>query len=1082
MSHRNDKCTGNSCESRNRQNRYASRWDALPKSNSPIQNSSDTEYQSRQQLLRHNHRWNETDTNNINLGKKDDVRTQYRFLQAACYHSLQQNGTSKSPVFLLESPFYNLLDFMANHFKILPAEETATVVVYDILLPMLVLISTSEEWQQLPGNAAVTSLTISIANIIQTLLLSSPHASAMLSPITLISMEDVPVGDYSILDLNHVHQSNQDQSDNKNNPTRLKLWSVLQQCLPMTVECFTLCVQVTKRLDDNLTLPNRATTKLSTIHHASPHHVHLDLFHVIKYLREAFVTATEHLTDQVSESATLFKQLGYGLHLLLALLQYKPTNKVLTSSVSFIQSILFRNYATRNDSRQHRAVDCPFCGWHHTETQSSFLKILHGNPSQKALALQCASELLQSMPLSLWLGSGSKKSKKLSTFQQNVIDVLEEFIRIAICQVKQPLLLTSSHSEDRKSLPATETYIKAILTHIPFDDAEGFLQNTGSRGYDTLAVALVDAMLSQSLASIKNGYAPIIKECLRGHTTTTGPLSRTSPPLEIWLQQKGRAFLKQLLSRTVLSVPSPSELSLMYDILRSHPELIFTNPTTIDQEDASLSSWSHLERCVKHYTVSEPDMVAQCIEQLLLGRQMYMKELIKIQSVAYVSFDELLAVMLPIFESYITGQHVSDFVQGLACSGFSHLLIGDWNMIIEKSSKHGMPILKRMLMLIQRITENCTGTCVSEGLRVSCCKAIGNISTTLIPSSIEAENYEMAHRTTMKFFIALQQALSRNYSIATRCMAMFAIGNLSHTVVTTPKIFNLFHEDELDMFIKVADMCIWHMSDINEKLATNAVRTTAYMCILVLQCQDQHDSGVIAQKQLLFRRVTTTYVENIRSVIALESLVNPAGQPSWKRRMAIRKQGWGSCNSLSFLLERNVSANVHFTNGDDDGSDVVSCLLDCFENIHTIHEKIVLSACSAFRSIPDLSVMIVSDKLYGRAMVVCCTFLFGDESTKCTGSSQKKVYGEMELVLAKVLSHCRATGILEALREETFVSNLHQLFQWMLHQDCSPETFRLFATAFTLSGSVTDVNVEQLFINHIRSNDSNNQSELEDEL
>lgn len=198
--------------------------------------------------------------------------------------------------------------------------------------------------------------------------------------------------------------------------------------------------------------------------------------------------------------------------------------------------------------------------------------------------------------------------------------------------------------------------------------------------------------------------------------------------------------------------------------------------------------------------------------------------------------------------------------------------------------------------------------------------------------------------------------------------------------------------------------------------------------------------------------------------------------------MAIRKQGWGSCNSLSFLLERNVFAHVHFTNGDDDGSDLVSCLLECFENIYTIHEKIVLSACSAFRSIPDLSVMIVSDKLYGRAIAACCMFLFGDESTKYSGSPQKNIYGEMELVLATVLSRCRATSIVEALRDETFVSNIHQLFQWMLLQGFSPEPFRLFTNAFSLSGSVTDVNVEQQFINHIRSNNSNIQSDLEDEL
>ena len=1197
-----------------RMNRYASRWDNLPQTSKERnhittskyqKNSSNTsppkrrnhhpnnknashqhsvppppQQQQQQEERRHpRHRWKETEppryfgqptTNELLL-------QQYRSLQNSYWNVLSQQHNKISnhsdnfipleqqhelPEVVVLVVLYDLVTFLTTHYTVLPAEETAMMVVHEILLPTLLrLVSQqstmmmTEEEEKEEGHPAskerttttTTGVTVitaqDIIDVIQKLLGSRPHASAMLSPITTFLPNDED-RHHSNRMWNITPPPPHYHSTTNINPTRMKLWSVLQQCLPMTVECFTTCVEMTQRLEEDhhdhhhgTLVSNGHRPKYSSARRTNHHYPPpiLDLPRIIKLLREALAMNDEPLA--VVDTEALCQRQEQGFHLLLRLLQYQPTNQIITSSVSFLQALLFPNYTIthRHDQPQppRDVMDCPYCGWQHCHPHhapSSFLMILHGSssggspstPQPPILAWSCATQLLQSMPLSLWFGncsnsgsSGHKNShknhqtpkpKKRSTFQQNLLDVLDDMTRIAYCQVQQQRSRNHNHHDDDTIIGHNVTaelgaYIKVILMHIPLDEYDVILFDSGRKKSgqpDVWAVKLVDTIMSQSLSSVDTIFTKMITECLRGHITTTGPLQRTSPPIEMWLQQEGRSFLKDLLSNVILAVPSSNILSLLYDILRSHPDLTLAHlpPTSIihdPQQDTCLSPWSLLKCVMTQYTLTEPEMVAQCMERLLLGRHNYMKDVIATPSVRTVTLEELLEVMLPIFESYIRGHHVSDYIQGLACICISHFFTDDWNTILHLMSTTDPSLLDGMLILIQRIVQNCTDARVSETLQVTCCKSIGNICTALIPSRCMVDHYQKAHSIVMNSFQALEQTISHEHAIAIRCMAMFALGNLSHAVVTTPTNFDLLGVDVMDMLTELAELCILGMSDVNEKFATNAIRTAAYMAGLVLQYPDQ--LPYYGRKQQLLRRAIAIYVDKIRLVMALESECESTQEVhySWKQRLAIRKQGWGSCNSLSFLLERDILTQLSSTRDNDDKNndnrtsensvenDVVSCLVECFENIDTVHEKVVLSACMAFRSIPNLS-SLTNDILLGRAMVACSTFLFGDTSTtECNDQPTKKLKMEMESLLETLLLHCRETSILEALQTETFVSNICPLFQWMVHQDCSPTTFQLFANTLAISG-VIDVNVEQQFINHSRSYESAIQSDLLDEI
>jgi hypothetical protein len=202
--------------------------------------------------------------------------------------------------------------------------------------------------------------------------------------------------------------------------------------------------------------------------------------------------------------------------------------------------------------------------------------------------------------------------------------------------------------------------------------------------------------------------------------------------------------------------------------------------------------------------------------------------------------------------------------------------------------------------------------------------------------------------------------------------------------------------------------------------------------------------------------------------------------------MSIRKQGWGSCNALSFLFERNILGSLYSTGTEDDDaaieSDVISCLVECLESIDTVNEKVVLSACLAFRSSPTISA-IVSDTLLGRAMVACSVFLFCNPSSDRNHQPKKKLSIEIASLLGTILSNSNEATILVALQVDTFVSSLPHLFKWMVVRgDCSPITFQFFAMAFAASTSIIDVNIEQQFINHARSYETSIQCDLLDEI
>jgi hypothetical protein len=347
----------------------------------------------------------------------------------------------------------------------------------------------------------------------------------------------------------------------------------------------------------------------------------------------------------------------------------------------------------------------------------------------------------------------------------------------------------------------------------------------------------------------------------------------------------------------------------------------------------------------------------------------------------------------------------------------------------------------------------------------------------------------------MIFFNSFKQILlMHKYTVAVQSMAMFAIGNLSHAIVTaTATAFTILDTMyDMDILLSLTELCLQSMSNPNEKLATNAVRTTGYMTGIILRyhCQllGKYDCYRSTTNELL-QRVTKVYVAHIRSAVALGSSLDTYNDVncSWKQKMAIKKKGWGSCNALSFLLERNILTELCYSERASDiaysiGKEVVSCLVECIESLNIVHEKIVISASIALRSISDISSLDDGDNdhLLGRVMVACCTFVFANESIG--EPKPKHLLVEIDLLLSYLLSNCTMQIVQGALKLETFVFTLPQLFKWMVKQNSSPSSFECFAISIAMSGLNVDVEVEQQFMNHFRSHGTNIHSDLLDEI
>lgn len=853
----------------------------------------------------------------------------------------------------------NMAHFVSAYCNHLPAEETAVAVVYDIFLSAL----SSDNTQ---------SQTL-LLHVIQTLLLNKKHASAMLVSLT-TSVEESDGAEHFVV-----------------NAVRRKLFTVLHARLPASCACLTTALQAAKRIDSGSVGQKYDAGRT---------------LHIIDSLafQEFLESALQH-----EESVEI------TLNLLLAMLQHYPL-----AASSLVRSLLFRDCnhsAARASLLKGSSCVCVTCGLS-TGGAPDFLKILHSGRSQ--VATQCATELLHSLPLHLWLSGrmiesstpplSTNRPKVSSGFQSAVANAIGELIRIALCGAIDGDALFS--------------LVKGILMQVPYG------LHHKCYDYEALAVTLVD-----KLAMSRNMFGPVLTACLGGRMTPNGQLTKASTPVVTWLRSaQGGPFVEEMLSMEL------RQCKLMIAVLRATPDVVLGHG----------SMWVHFQCAVeKHIKRSQQSIAVQLIESLLRGRQDHMIDKTSSSPVIKVTAIELLGFALPILESFISMDQTCR-VQCKACDGLSCLQRSDWAAVSHITAES----------CIARLLTLCANPSSGADVIAASCKAVGDICTNYDPYDFFLLGRDGAAGSWIPNMIlsSMIQNMTDENSATVQCMALFAVGNMMQALYdrAQPPVGL-----ESTLVCATAESSLALVANLIEKVAVNAIRSTGFVACVVLRYREDLEE-VHSEFRATFYcvRVIRSLTRNVRAAVSL-ALCFGETRSSWKQRSGIKKQGWGSCNVLAALFEQKVLDEFRAVGAESICQEAVSCLLDCVVNASAMTEKIAISAFAALRSLDrtSLSQMILGETTLGNVIASCSALLFGE----LTGSRPRNTHlcREVELLLAHLLPCITVLDAQEVLTTDIVFSYLGQLFLLIAEQECAPDIFSRFALALQSSGACIDIHLEQ---------------------
>jgi hypothetical protein len=660
-----------------------------------------------------------------------------------------------------------LASFVAANCDNLPAEETAVTVVHDILLPALTATTDND-------GAAKNDVTAIILMAVHTLLLDDRHSSAMLASLT--DHVETGTGAEQVL----------------LNPVRCRLLDVLQQTLPLSAVCLTTALQAATRIHGSGTTSNsnNHTKQRSTVSHGPKNtasaKMDVDIHTIQDYLDSAFANGN------VPHQET-------ALHLLLALLHRHPVQ----ASSQLVRFLLFRNRnnhyyydsatttTTRlEDSPASATRCCPTCGFVsstcdgapifvqllHATTTTTTTTTNHGATTCGGVAMECATELLRTLPWTLWLVGNNNnnyannngtctKTPLPSYFQSRVAAAaVEDLVRIALCCC----CCSSSRSSSTIDSQSYCSFVKALLTQVPY--GSGYC-------YEGLAVTLVGKLAETMRHHHHESITALLIECLGGCMTPNGQLTATSLPVATWLHSPdGRAVFEQTLLLTTAPAQSTTN-KWMYAVLRACPYVVLG-----DNND---TSWSRFQSAVENHLQNEKLLLsAQWIEGLLRGRKDCIKE-------AKLLANKLLAFVLPKLEMFISAE-ISEQVQCTGCAAFSCVLLTDWAVISAPER------------CIARVLALCSDD--STAVKTASCKAVGDICTNYVPN---AQLGDGAAGTILcnKILRVMHQAMKEGNPVSVQCMALFAVGNLTHalyhrsTVRLDARLVNTVAESSLDCWL-----------------------------------------------------------------------------------------------------------------------------------------------------------------------------------------------------------------------------------------------------------------------------------------
>lgn len=690
------------------------------------------------------------------------------------------------------------------------------------------------------------------------------------------------------------------------------------------------------------------------------------------------------------------------LEVFLAYLERHPD-----TSSTFVPETLVASMTGRPATTNSQSRACSICGLEH---QLDFLLALHSasDTYAAALCMKILSLQLSRLPWHLWFRGervpGSMQSSSF-TFRDRITTGVRNILRVTRCWLQR---------DYQSVVVALTDLIRVLLNNVPL---------AGNESIEVLAVELVndltETILNTTHQVSRDALCNVLIESMGGKDTPQGQKTRMSSALKRWLGTcQGSTFVQKIIvSLSIDTVVNSTAHQILCAILRSFPEVVFLENAMWDEFQSTIQCLNETESGYRKQSV-------MLLENLLQGMRDCSPR------------NDVVSFAVPFLKGGLKVDN--NGIRVSACNAFGYLGAGDWRSLTG---------LGQATAIVGSVLALCTDQSVGAKLRSASCKAVGEISSNLFIQGDFSQGSDAALLVTSTLQTMTRAVEDPNASV--RCMALFATGNL----VQVLRGQQLHPSVDPRVLVHASRQSFAHLLDPDEKTAGNAIRTIGHVACLVL---DINFLDIFTKGGLELPSFLDQVVEALTARVnaAIELSVRPsANKLSWKKRLAVRKQGWGACNSLASIFEgilATTTAAVVST------QPAVDCLYNCLQHLSSLNEKVSVSAMKAIRRFDPRLLRPGRRDALADAVLSCLHYLENNEGTP-PGS---RLNHELELTLRHLLSCLSSSDAASILRRR---STALFLYRWMMEEQCPSVYFVPFALATQMPGIAVDFQVEQLF-------------------
>ena len=700
---------------------------------------------------------------------------------------------------------------------------------------------------------------------------------------------------------------------------------------------------------------------------------------------------------------------------------------------------------------------------------SSFLCLLHNRNTE---AIDCVKELIQHLPLDRWLQSAPKNVQGFHStlnFPHRTASGLDSLLVLVACLLRR---VDSSDASLTLGLSTT------LLQQVPFEIVPSLMPSAMQlvEQLSTMMEIPSNDRNAEGIETYSTAAASAFVLLSGGHATPEGCTTSMVLPMRLWLtHQNGKSFFRILLhqagQKTVRSV-CPS--LILRSIVRSYPALVV--------DDANLQrGFASCLNCLTSAT--EPVRIKErldVLEGFLEGRYRAASN----DGLETLGSSSVLEpFMLELTKALHSG---ASSCRVAACSCFSYLLPQDWNALETASGGS--------LTHISPILELCSQG--SAHTMAQSLKALGSLCTSyyspLRAKLLAAKAQQQSTGVQRICTVAIQS--STNGSAKVRCMAIFAIGNLCFCLRQHPDLAILIDCRALE---SLSHRLIDATKDPDDKVTGNAIRSAGHVASLLLE-RDMlgYNRTNEATWQTSFYRSIIALLANVVRDSIRAACKKDVSTLSWKDRQWRNKHGWGSCHTLTLLIESGIKCQADISS---EVYDAACALVECVDCISLLNEKMASSACVAMTALLSMDSSVLGartdrESLIGRCIGSCIRFLFGNSAVpnrairvgSCSSAKEKRLLGEAERLLSVLSENATISDASLALEEcfrflGTKDTMLMWLLDWMRGHSCSKHVYKVFSGALSHLGSGSfsiSPEIEILFWNRTTGLIEENEDEL----